>query len=149
MYIRMRLAMSWRATHPSFAIPIDTHRYCMLISLLILLWTSIRAFLMTPCHFLHFCFGKVLFAATDLLLGWLIEKILLLRGVGNPMAMLCACTWLFNPMSLTVSTRGDLLFYHPSRLRHHSIQAMRMFSFVLWSCSPSTSFSSVISSLDL
>lgn len=62
---------------------------------------------MLPCHLVTFSFGKVLFAIMDLVLGALIERTLLFRGVSPRAALWSAATWLWNPMSFTVSTRGN------------------------------------------
>ena len=58
-------------------------------------------------------FGKVVFAAADLLAGWLIERILR-SGAGSGGRKMDAATarkyaaiWLLNPMVATISTRGS------------------------------------------
>ncbi|KAK0724718.1 PIG-M-domain-containing protein [Lasiosphaeris hirsuta] len=60
------------------------------------------------------CFnsGKVLFAAADLVAGWLLERVLTMgRGDARPMdaptARRFAAIWLLNPMVATISTRGS------------------------------------------
>ncbi|KAK3322039.1 PIG-M-domain-containing protein [Apodospora peruviana] len=56
-----------------------------------------------------FSFGKVLFAAADLVAGWLLVR--LLTGKKRPMdaatARKFAAIWLLNPMVATISTRGS------------------------------------------
>ena len=59
-----------------------------------------------------FCSGKVLFAAADLVAGWLLERLLVMgAGRGLPMdpraARKFAAIWLLNPMVITISTRGS------------------------------------------
>ncbi|KAK0610564.1 PIG-M-domain-containing protein [Bombardia bombarda] len=63
-----------------------------------------------------FSSGKVLFAAADLVAGWLLERILTTGSSGNggngrPMraatARKYAAIWLLNPMVATISTRGS------------------------------------------
>ncbi|XXQ35988.1 GPI mannosyltransferase 1 [Plasmodiophora brassicae] len=70
-------------------------------------YTPLLAYIMLPCHLVTFSFGKVLFAIMDLVLGALIERTLLFRGVSPRAALWSAATWLWNPMSFTVSTRGN------------------------------------------
>lgn len=61
----------------------------------------------------YFSFGKVLFAAADLLAGWLIERVLTMRRGGSAPSMPAArarafaAIWLLNPMVATISTRGS------------------------------------------
>ena len=70
-------------------------------------YTPALALLLTPNHYLFFSFGKFLFVVFDLLTGWLIYKILTLRGVAMDTTLLsCAC-WLLNPLTATVSSRGN------------------------------------------
>lgn len=55
-----------------------------------------------------FCFGKALFALSDIVTGWLI--VLVLRSAGGmPMerALKFASIWLLNPMVAAISTRGS------------------------------------------
>ena len=51
--------------------------------------------------------GKLLFAAADLLLGWLVADCLRLRGLPAAARVRAACVSLLNPLSVTVSTRGN------------------------------------------
>ncbi|CAK9110518.1 GPI mannosyltransferase 1 (GPI mannosyltransferase I) (GPI-MT-I) (Phosphatidylinositol-glycan biosynthesis class M protein) (PIG-M), partial [Durusdinium trenchii] len=53
-------------------------------------------------------FGKLLFAACDLAVGWVIARILARRGgVAADQAVGWACVWLFHPYSVNISTRGN------------------------------------------
>ncbi|KAH6675376.1 GPI mannosyltransferase [Plectosphaerella plurivora] len=55
-----------------------------------------------------FSFGKVVFAAADILAGWLIVRILRgSRGMDEQRALRFASIWLLNPMVATISTRGS------------------------------------------
>ncbi|KAG8383606.1 hypothetical protein BUALT_Bualt04G0031400 [Buddleja alternifolia] len=74
----------------------STYRYSPLI-----------AFLLTPNSFLHPSWGKFLFSASDLLVGFLIHKILKLRGVPEKLCTYSTMVWLFNPFTFTIGTRGN------------------------------------------
>ena len=52
-------------------------------------------------------FGKLLFSACDCLLAWLLHALLALRGVPASVSLRCVAVLLFNPLLLTVSTRGN------------------------------------------
>ena len=70
-------------------------------------YTPLLAVLLTPNHYLFYPFGKFVFIACDLLAGWLIHRILVLQGVGEG-KRLCSCLlWLLNPLTATVSSRGN------------------------------------------
>lgn len=70
-------------------------------------YTPFLALLMTPNIRFFESYGKLLFAGTDLLVGAQIRAILLLRRVPPPVARRCTHVWLFNPLVLNVSTRGN------------------------------------------
>ncbi|KAL2018729.1 hypothetical protein VTK56DRAFT_435 [Thermocarpiscus australiensis] len=53
-----------------------------------------------------FSSGKVLFAAADLVAGWLLERVLA-RTMDATAARQFAAIWLLNPMVATISTRGS------------------------------------------
>lgn len=75
-----------------------TYRYTPLLSW-ILLPTSWGG------HWFHF--GKVLFAVSDLIVGWLILMVLKRRGLPETKALKYASVWLLNPMVANISTRGS------------------------------------------
>jgi GPI mannosyltransferase 1 subunit M len=55
-----------------------------------------------------FDFGKLLFAAGDIVTGWLIMRILVRKkGMSTERAMKYAGLWLLNPMVANISTRGS------------------------------------------
>jgi GPI mannosyltransferase 1 subunit M len=55
-----------------------------------------------------FDFGKLLFAAGDIVTGWLIMRILVQKkGMSTERAMKYASLWLLNPMVANISTRGS------------------------------------------
>lgn len=73
----------------------DTYRYTPLLAWLLLPTTN------------FFSFGKIVFAAADLLAGWLILGLLRRRGMESTRAGAFAAIWLWNPMVATISTRGS------------------------------------------
>ena len=70
-------------------------------------YTPLLAIILTPNHYLFFSFGKVLFVACDLVVGWLIYHILALQSVSEPLRLVSCALWLFNPLTATVSSRGN------------------------------------------
>lgn len=77
----------------------DTYRY-----------TPLLAWLLYPTSWggLWFDFGKVLFAGSDILAGWLIARILQRSfGMTPGRAVKYANIWLLNPMVAQISTRGS------------------------------------------
>ncbi|KAH7155731.1 family 50 glycosyltransferase [Dactylonectria estremocensis] len=73
----------------------DTYRY-----------TPLLAWMMLPTvQFI--AFGKLVFAAADLLAGWLMVRVLRQRGIPETTAGGFAALWLWNPMVATISTRGS------------------------------------------
>lgn len=70
-------------------------------------YTPLLAVFVTPNISLHMCFGKVLFVLFDVLAGYLLYKILCVRGCSDSRAVVTSWLWLFNPLPLTVSTRGN------------------------------------------
>lgn len=74
----------------------DTYRY-----------TPLLAWMLVPTATWFFEFGKVVFALSDLLAGWLILRLLRSRGMEKSRAGAFAALWLWNPMVATISTRGS------------------------------------------
>ncbi|CAG8975585.1 hypothetical protein HYALB_00006792 [Hymenoscyphus albidus] len=74
-------------------------------------YTPLLAWLLLPTTWSNtwFSFGKVLFAAGDILAGWLLVLILRNGDVGmkTERALKFASIWLLNPMVATISTRGS------------------------------------------
>ena len=72
-------------------------------------YTPVLAYLLWPTHVpLLFSFGKVLFIFADLCIGLLLYKILIMRGQSAKVALkFVTFGWLFNPISFTISTRGN------------------------------------------
>jgi phosphatidylinositol glycan class M len=72
-------------------------------------YTPLLAWLLYPTTWggLWFEFGKGLFAAGDVVTGWLIFRILRGRGMSTERSMKFASIWLLNPMVANISTRGS------------------------------------------
>ncbi|KPM45948.1 GPI mannosyltransferase 1 [Neonectria ditissima] len=73
----------------------DTYRYTPLLAWMLLPTVRLAAF------------GKLVFAAADLLAGWLMVRVLRRRGMSETAAGGFAALWLWNPMVATISTRGS------------------------------------------
>lgn len=74
----------------------QTYRYTPLLSLLL-----------TCNHYFFYSFGKLIFIACDVLTGWLIYRILSLRGISKSLKLISCSFWLLNPLTATVSSRGN------------------------------------------
>ncbi len=70
-------------------------------------YTPILAILLTPNIYLFKSFGKIVFASADLLVGYIIHHILILRGMPSKHALKYDALWLLNPMVANISTRGN------------------------------------------
>jgi len=70
-------------------------------------YPPVLAILLTPNVLIHEVYGKVLFSALDIVVGGLILKIGLLRGYNGREIKYALWTWLFNPFTCTISTRGS------------------------------------------
>jgi phosphatidylinositol glycan class M len=72
-------------------------------------YTPLLAWLLYPTTWggLWFEFGKALFAAGDVVTGWLISRILRSQGMSTERSMKFASIWLLNPMVANISTRGS------------------------------------------
>lgn len=85
--------------HPCSPFDRSTYRY-----------TPLLAVLLTPNHALHPAFGKVLFSACDLLIGYLLYRLFPERGQpdgsSSPTRWI-AGLWLLNPFPLNIATRGS------------------------------------------
>ncbi|PSS02747.1 GPI mannosyltransferase [Actinidia chinensis var. chinensis] len=70
-------------------------------------YSPLIAFLLIPNSIVHRSWGKFIFSASDLLVGWFIHKILKLRGVPGTICTYSVVVWLFNPFTFTIGTRGN------------------------------------------
>ncbi|ELU02643.1 hypothetical protein CAPTEDRAFT_223413 [Capitella teleta] len=70
-------------------------------------YTPLLAWALAPNIYVHPCFGKVIFIVCDILAAVLIHKILRSQSCSAQSSVFCAQLWLFNPITITVSTRGN------------------------------------------
>uniref|UniRef100_A0A2N9IBA6 GPI mannosyltransferase I n=1 Tax=Fagus sylvatica TaxID=28930 RepID=A0A2N9IBA6_FAGSY len=70
-------------------------------------YSPLLAFLLIPNSIFHHSWGKFLFSASDLLVGYFIRSILKLRGVPENLCVSTVMVWLFNPFTFTIGTRGN------------------------------------------
>lgn len=70
-------------------------------------YSPLVAYVLTPNIFVHQAFGKILFSVLDLLMAHLIYRLTLKRNVSSQKAHLSALFWLYNPISIVISTRGN------------------------------------------
>ncbi|XP_014206555.1 GPI mannosyltransferase 1 [Copidosoma floridanum] len=70
-------------------------------------YTPLLAMLMMPNVYVHQDFGKVFFSVIDILVAKLMRKILICQNFKQQTANLCALLWLYNPLAVVISTRGN------------------------------------------
>ena len=70
-------------------------------------YTPLLAFMMTLNLTVHECIGKVIFSLLDLAVGMLIHAIVKSVGHSERLAVLSAGSWLYNPLTMAISTRGN------------------------------------------
>lgn len=70
-------------------------------------YTPLLAWILLPNVYLSPFFGKVIFMSCDLIIGYMLKKILLLRDVSEKDANSYVNYWLLNPFVITISTRGN------------------------------------------
>lgn len=68
-------------------------------------YSPIIAVLLIPNILLHNCWGKILFSIFDLAVAIIIRKIITKSHPG--LRNTCAYLWLYNPLSIIISTRGN------------------------------------------
>ena len=70
-------------------------------------YTPLLAWILVPNITLHKAFGKLFFVLCDIIAGYLIHLILKTEGIVDSTAVKYSWMWFFNPMIITVSTRGN------------------------------------------
>ncbi|XP_032673241.1 GPI mannosyltransferase 1 [Odontomachus brunneus] len=70
-------------------------------------YSPFLAWLLTPNVIFHSDFGKLLFSAADIQIAILIRRILKRQQCNATTRDLCALLWLYNPLTLVISTRGN------------------------------------------
>lgn len=78
--------------------PFDRHTYR---------YSPFLAWLLTPNVILYKDFGKILFSIVDILIATLIKNILARQECNKTVRDHCALLWLYNPLTLVISTRGN------------------------------------------
>lgn len=78
--------------------PFDRHTYR---------YSPFLAWFLTPNIILHKDFGKILFSVVDILIAVLIKNILARQKCNEIVQDHCALLWLYNPLTLVISTRGN------------------------------------------
>lgn len=68
-------------------------------------YTPLIAALLIPNILLHNCWGKVLFSVFDLSVAIVVRKIV--SKTHPELSNVCAYLWLYNPLSIIISTRGN------------------------------------------
>eukprot|EP01028_Stygiella_incarcerata_P008536 TRINITY_DN37293_c1_g1_i1.p1 TRINITY_DN37293_c1_g1~~TRINITY_DN37293_c1_g1_i1.p1 ORF type:complete len:464 (-),score=93.57 TRINITY_DN37293_c1_g1_i1:53-1444(-) len=70
-------------------------------------YTPLLAEVLLPNIWVHHTFGKWLFCLADLVVGWLLHRMLTDRGVSGRKATLYSALYLLSPLSFNVSSRGN------------------------------------------
>uniref|UniRef100_A0A1B6DAR5 GPI alpha-1,4-mannosyltransferase I, catalytic subunit n=1 Tax=Clastoptera arizonana TaxID=38151 RepID=A0A1B6DAR5_9HEMI len=70
-------------------------------------YSPLLAILLVPNILIHVCWGKVFFSILDILVGCLIYNLLLMDKIKKPLAVRCTLFWLYNPLVIVISTRGN------------------------------------------
>eukprot|EP00919_Chromeraceae_sp_WS-2016_P023299 GHVR01055381.1.p1 GENE.GHVR01055381.1~~GHVR01055381.1.p1 ORF type:complete len:290 (+),score=61.08 GHVR01055381.1:108-977(+) len=71
-------------------------------------YSPLMAYIMLPCIYIHESLGKIFFSLVHIGTGKCIELLLELDGVSRDYSNMMVCMlWLYNPIALTVSTRGS------------------------------------------
>nr|XP_022333626.1 GPI mannosyltransferase 1-like [Crassostrea virginica] len=70
-------------------------------------YTPILAWMLQPNTFISPLFGKLIFVIFDVLCGYFIYVMMMAEQTGESRSLLCASVWLFNPLPIAVSSRGN------------------------------------------
>lgn len=63
--------------------------------------------MLQPNTFISPLFGKLIFVIFDVLCGYFIYVMMMAEQTGESRSLLCASVWLFNPLPIAVSSRGN------------------------------------------
>lgn len=70
-------------------------------------YTPLLSWMLYPAiHWYDGC-GKLMFCLCDVLVGYLIYKIIRWQNISQTKSLYCASAWFFNPMAIIVSSRGN------------------------------------------
>lgn len=78
--------------------PYDRHTYR---------YSPLVAYLMVCNELIHPAIGKILFSLSDIVVTVLIYRILKMEGLSNKASIKYSLFWLYNPLSLVITTRGN------------------------------------------
>ncbi|XP_047117492.1 GPI mannosyltransferase 1-like [Schistocerca piceifrons] len=78
--------------------PYDRHTYR---------YTPLLAAFLVPNVLFHPAFGKVLFSFIDVVVAYIIHRLLLTKGCSQTIAINCSLMWLYNPFPIVICTRGN------------------------------------------
>ncbi|CAK4098730.1 unnamed protein product [Aphanomyces euteiches] len=70
-------------------------------------YTPLLAYMLLPNIYVHEAWGKLLFVASDMVVGYLLYAILKLRSLPESSAINYTMWWLYHPFSVNISTRGN------------------------------------------
>lgn len=72
-------------------------------------YSPLIAWILVPGHFLRIShiFGKLIFSFLDVLAAWLLSRCVSKGGKVTSQELWVAGSWLFNPLSINISTRGN------------------------------------------
>ena len=72
-------------------------------------YTPLLAYILIPNIYIHELFGKFLFCIFDLFVGFVLHDIMkqLFKTISDTSDALICCCWLFNPFTMTISSRGN------------------------------------------
>ncbi|XP_076321174.1 phosphatidylinositol glycan anchor biosynthesis class M [Tachypleus tridentatus] len=70
-------------------------------------YTPLLAFFLLPNVFVNFIWGKLLFSLLDILIGYIMYKLLKEYNISHNKMIFSVCVWLYNPLNIAVSTRGN------------------------------------------